>query len=65
MKKMLFCLDCGHIFSLSANEIKRYKLKGLHIPTHCPMCRNITWHKARKLSKRASKYERSKNNGRV
>lgn len=58
MKKEFLCLDCGCYFVMSVKQIRRLKAKGLYIPTHCPMCRNIRWKEERRKTRRAKKFER-------
>ncbi len=61
MKKDIMCLDCGCQFSISVRQIKSYKKRGLHIPSHCPMCRDIRWKEDRIKTRQAKKFERNKN----
>lgn len=64
MKKEIMCLDCGCYFSVSLGTMKKMKSKGLNIPTHCPVCREIRWKEERHNKKRARKFERNNDNER-
>jgi len=33
------CRECGKTFSLTPEEQQKFIDKGLHEPTHCPVCR--------------------------
>jgi len=65
MRKEILCLDCGCYFTVSLGKTKRMSSKGIHIPTHCPVCREIRWKEERQSKKRAKKFERNKDNERV
>ena len=58
MKNEFLCMDCGCVFTISINQIKRIKNQGMHLPTHCPMCRSYRWKEERLKAKRAKKFER-------
>ena len=60
MKKEIICSDCGSLFELNINQIKKLKNKGFKVPSHCPMCRSYRWKEVRLKKKRAKKFERKK-----
>lgn len=64
MKKEIMCSDCGCYFAVSLGAMKKMKSKGLNIPTHCPVCREIRWKEERQNKKRARKFERNNDNER-
>lgn len=55
MKKEKMCMDCGCEFTVNAREIKQYKSKKQHFPTHCRVCRSIRWEKERLRRKQERK----------
>ncbi len=58
MKKERLCLDCGCYFTISLNDIKKLRVKGKCVPTHCPVCRERRWKEERQSIRRAKKFER-------
>jgi hypothetical protein len=48
------CRGCGRVFELSTTEADWYKARGLHIPSHCPDCRQ-----AARVARRARESSRA------